>query len=312
MWQQQANGSLLNPQSGKVLDAAGGSSADGTQIQIWTGDGSPQQRWIQNGPGRVTLFFDGANLGAFQNSDGSAPSWPVSAGSAEVLGGDLRTKQTYGDFKLHAEFWLPNLPADVTGQQRANSGIYLQDRYEVQVLDTYGKSSLANNDCAAIYLKRAPSANAGTAPETWQTYDITFRAARWSGNTKVENARLTLVWNGQKVHDNIEIDGPTGAAPPRVRPSCRSACRTTATPAPTSATATSGSNPPDLSSLPGSTHHDRQFRLKSVHEKRFLQAELAIVLSLGVRIPVLKTAGTVPLALVRSAERLAECAVPSW
>ncbi len=160
--------------------------------------------------GRVTLF-DGANLGAFQNSDGSAPSWPVSAGSAEVLGGDLRTKQTYGDFKLHAEFWLPNLPADVTGQQRANSGIYLQDRYEVQVLDTYGKSSLANNDCAAIYLKRAPSANAGTAPETWQTYDITFRAARWSGNTKVENARLTLVWNGQKVHDNIEIDGPTGA-----------------------------------------------------------------------------------------------------
>ena len=71
-----------------------------------------------------------------------------------MLGGDIRTKQTYGDFKLHAEFWLPNLPADVTGQARANSGIYLQDRYELQVLDTYGKATLANDESAAIYLKR--------------------------------------------------------------------------------------------------------------------------------------------------------------
>jgi hypothetical protein len=80
----------------------------------------------------------------------------------------------------------------------------------VQVLDTYGKATLANNDSAAIYLKRAPSSNAGTAPETWQTYDITFRAARWSGTAKIENARVTVVWNGRTVHDNVEIDGPTG------------------------------------------------------------------------------------------------------
>jgi hypothetical protein len=134
----------------------------------------------------------------------------VSGGSAEVLGGDIRTKQAYGDFKLHAEFWLPNLPADVTGQARANSGIYLQDRYELQVLDTYGKATLANDDSAAIYQKRAPSANAGTAPETWQTYDVTFRAARWNGATKTENARVTVVWNGVTVHDNVAVDGPTG------------------------------------------------------------------------------------------------------
>ncbi|MFC7530924.1 family 16 glycoside hydrolase [Actinoplanes sp. GCM10030250] len=210
VWQQQANGSLLNPQSGKVLDVAGGSSADGTQIQIWDWADVAQQKWTHNGTSRVTLF-DGGQLGSFQNSDGSAPTWPISGGSAEVLGGDIRTKQAYGDFKLHVEFWLPNLPADVTGQTRANSGIYLQDRYELQVLDTYGKPTLANDECAAIYQKRAPSANAGTAPETWQTYDITFRAARWSGTTKTENARVTVVWNGQTVHDNITIDGPTGA-----------------------------------------------------------------------------------------------------
>jgi hypothetical protein len=209
IWRAQANGSLLNPQSGKVLDVAGGSSADGAAVQLWTWSDVAQQRWTHNGPSRVTLF-DGGTLNAFRNGDNSAVTWPIANGSAEVLGGDIRTKQTFGDFKLHAEFWLPNLPADVTGQARANSGIYLQDRYELQVLDSFGKASPANDDCAAIYQKATPTTNAATAPETWQTYDVTFRAARWNGTTKTENARVTVVWNGVTVHNNIAIDGPTG------------------------------------------------------------------------------------------------------
>ena len=128
----------------------------------------------------------------------------------EVLGGDIRTKQNFGDFKLHVEFWLPNFPPDVTGQRRANSGVYLQNRYEIQVLDTFGKPTLEQLDSASIYGKRAPDSNAGTAPETWQTYDITFRAARFNGSTKTENARVTVVWNGVTVHNNVAIDGPTG------------------------------------------------------------------------------------------------------
>jgi hypothetical protein len=113
------------------LDAAGGASADGTPVGIWEWADVAQQRWTHNAASRVRLF-DGGSLDAFQNADGTAPAWPVSDGSAEALGGDIRTKQTFGDFTLHAEFWLPNLPADVTGQARANSGVYLQDRYEVQ------------------------------------------------------------------------------------------------------------------------------------------------------------------------------------
>ncbi|HEU4423604.1 MAG TPA: DUF1080 domain-containing protein, partial [Pilimelia sp.] len=148
------------------------------------------------------------------HGNGSPATWPVSGGSAEVLGGDIQTRQSFGDFKLHVEFWLPNLPPDVTGQRRANSGVYLQNRYEIQVLDTFGKPTLDSTECASIYAKRAPDSNAGTAPETWQTYEITFRAARFNGSTKIENARVTVVWNGVTVHNNVAIDGPTGGGSP--------------------------------------------------------------------------------------------------
>ncbi len=129
----------------------------------------------------------------------------------EVAGGDLRTKQGFQDFRAHVEFWLPNLPPDVTGQDRANSGVYLQERYEVQILDSYDDTTLADNEAGAIYTKKAPDVNAATAPETWQTYDITFRAARYDASgAKTEDARVTVVWNGVTVHDDVAVDGPTG------------------------------------------------------------------------------------------------------
>ncbi|MEW2445776.1 family 16 glycoside hydrolase [Micromonospora marina] len=214
VWQPQADGSILNPQSGKVLDAAGGSTANGTQIHIWAYVGGANQHWIINGEGgtsRIQLF-DGDDLDAWQATGGGAATWPIANGSMESVGGDIRTKQSFGDFRMHVEWWQPDYPADVTGQARGNSGVYLQNRYEIQVLDSYGKSSLTNADAAAVYGKRAPDSNAATAPQTWQTYDITFRAARFdSAGNKTENARVTVVWNGVTVHDNVPIDGPTGA-----------------------------------------------------------------------------------------------------
>ncbi|MGW0435660.1 family 16 glycoside hydrolase [Micromonospora sp. NPDC003197] len=162
------------------------------------------------GPVR-TVLFDGTSLTNWRHTDGREAQWPVADGAAEVCCGDLRTKDSYGDFKLHVEFWLPNLPPDVTGQDRANSGVYLQERYEIQVLDSYGKNPLADNDAAAIYSKKAADSNAATAPETWQAYDITFRAARFdSAGVKIADARVTVVWNGTIVHDDVAIDGPTG------------------------------------------------------------------------------------------------------
>ncbi|TLW90431.1 DUF1080 domain-containing protein [Saccharomonospora piscinae] len=163
---------------------------------------------------RITLF-DGENRGAWQHLDGSTAQWPLVDGAMEVCCGDIRTEQAFEDFRLHVEFWLPEYPPDVTGQDRANSGVYLQERYEIQVLDSYGVDPLKTNDAASIYNEKAADVNAARPPETWQSYDITFRAARFddAGN-KVEDARVTVVWNGVTVHDDVAISGPTGAGAP--------------------------------------------------------------------------------------------------
>ncbi|MBU2665227.1 DUF1080 domain-containing protein [Actinoplanes bogorensis] len=163
-------------------------------------------------PGSRIVLFDGHGLDNWQHTDGRRPQWPVSGdGSTEVCCGDLRTLEAFGDYTLHVEFKVPLLPPDVTGQNRGNSGVYQQERYELQILDSYGDTTLANNEAGAIYTVKAPDVNAATAPETWQTYDIQFRAARYDeAGAKTANARITVVWNGQKVHDDIEIPNGTG------------------------------------------------------------------------------------------------------
>ncbi|MFJ3037484.1 family 16 glycoside hydrolase [Streptomyces tendae] len=163
---------------------------------------------------RVALF-DGtaASQEQWQHTDGRKVAWPLAEErSMEVCCGDIRTKDAYQDFRLHVEFRVPLLPDDVSGQDRGNSGIYLQDRYELQILDSYGDTTLDTNEAGAIYLKKAPDTNAATAPETWQTYDIVFRAARFDENgAKTADARVTVVWNGKTVHDDVALDGPTAA-----------------------------------------------------------------------------------------------------
>jgi hypothetical protein len=160
-------------------------------------------------------LFDGTadSQSQWQHTDGRKVGWPLTEEkSMEVCCGDIRSKDAYQDFSLHVEFRVPLLPPDVTGQDRGNSGIFLQDRYELQILDSYGDTSPDTNEAGAIYLKKAPDTNMATRPETWQTYDIVFRAARFddSGN-KTADARVTVVWNGKKVHDDLVLDGPTAS-----------------------------------------------------------------------------------------------------
>lgn len=160
----------------------------------------------------ATMLFDGRDLsGWLARKDGEA-KWKIKDGYMEVAPGtgDIYSKQEYGDFQLHVEFWLP-LMADKKGQARANSGVYLQGRYEVQVLDSYGLDS-QDNDCGGIYKIAKPLVNACHKPEQWQSYDIAFRAARFADGKLKETARATVFHNAVMIHNNIEIPIPTGGA----------------------------------------------------------------------------------------------------
>jgi hypothetical protein len=119
------------------------------------------------------------------------------------------SQQKFTDFELHVEFRTPFMPT-ATGQKRGNSGVYLQGRYEVQVLDSYGLEGL-DDECGGIYKVAAPLVNMCAPPLQWQTYDITFHAPRFDEDSnKTENARLTVLHNGVKIHNNLEVPGPTG------------------------------------------------------------------------------------------------------
>ncbi|UCC98442.1 MAG: DUF1080 domain-containing protein [Phycisphaerales bacterium] len=125
--------------------------------------------------------------------------------------GSIVTKREFTDFKLHLEFRTPFMP-DKSGQARGNSGVYLQGRYEVQILDSYGLEG-KDNECGGIYKVGPPLVNMCSPPMQWQTYDITFSAPRFDGaGAKTQDASATTVHNGVTIHDKIEIPKPTGGA----------------------------------------------------------------------------------------------------
>lgn len=157
-------------------------------------------------PKNALVLFDGTNLDGWVKRDGkSKPTWKLLEGGVmQVQGGDIMTKQKFdGSFQLHVEFRVPYMP-QAKGQGRGNSGVYLQGRYEVQILDSYGLES-KNNDCGAIYEVAAPRVNACKAPTVWQSYDIEFHSPKCDNGKKVAPARITVSQNGIKIHDNVAI-----------------------------------------------------------------------------------------------------------
>ncbi len=163
-------------------------------------------------PKPAKVLFDGKDLSQWLARKGGDANWTIKDGYMEVVPGtgDIYTKEVFTDFQLHVEFWLP-LMADQTGQARANSGVYLQGRYEIQVLDSFGLES-QDNDCGAIYKVAAPLVNACRKPEEWQSYDVAFRAARFDGDILKEKARVTVFHNDVLIHNNLEMPAPTGGA----------------------------------------------------------------------------------------------------
>jgi hypothetical protein len=161
-------------------------------------------------PEGAVVLFDGKSIDNWVKARAKEPekaAWKlVDGGAMQVNGtGDVKTKDTFGGhFKLHVEFRVPYMPK-ASGQGRGNSGVYVQGRYEVQVLDSYGLES-KNNDCGAIYGVSAPSVNACKAPTVWQSYDIEYWAPTCKDGKKSESARMTVFQNGVKIQDNVKIN----------------------------------------------------------------------------------------------------------
>ena len=161
-------------------------------------------------PSDAIVLFDGKDLSHWQSRSANGRPWKVENGYFEVAtgGGDLATKEKFGDVQLHVE-WAA--PAEVRGnsQNRGNSGVFLQGRYEVQVLDSFDNVTYADGQAGALYGQWPPLVNAVRKPGEWQTYDIVFEAPKLDGARVLKPAYMTVFLNGVLLHNRKELMGPT-------------------------------------------------------------------------------------------------------
>lgn len=161
-------------------------------------------------PSDAIVLFDGKNLDEWTGGEGGAPKWEVKDGIATVTkgGGDIKTKRTFADIQLHIE-WRAPAQIESEGQGRGNSGIFFQERYELQVLDSYESRTYSNGQAGAIYKQHAPLVNPQRAPGEWQVYDVVYTAPRFSEKgTVITPGYMTVFFNGVLIQNHAQILGP--------------------------------------------------------------------------------------------------------
>lgn len=216
-WDRKTKASLSGQRDGGQLLLEG----EGYHVAVY-----PREAVVEAPHGTATARL--TKINRVSRTQGAAPPWNASVlfdgrstrqlengkiTSEGLLDVGALTKLKVGDFHLHAEFRTPYMPRG-RGQGRGNSGIYIQQRYEVQVLDSFGLEGV-ENECGSLYRQKRPDVNMCLPPLSWQTYDIYFRAARWNAaGEKTAHARITVLHNGEPVQSNYEIVAKTGAGQP--------------------------------------------------------------------------------------------------
>ncbi len=149
---------------------------------------------------------------AWESVSGGENKWDIEDGVMTVKPGtkDIRTKSSYGDVQLHIEWRIPELDAKFIDQDRGNSGVFLQQFYEVQVLDSYTNKTYNNGQAGSLYKQHIPLVNATKPAMEWQSYDIIYTAPRFGKNdTVISQARMTVIHNGVLIQNNVALTGPT-------------------------------------------------------------------------------------------------------
>jgi hypothetical protein len=164
---------------------------DGTDLSNWESRwGEKESEWQINDDGSMTVVFDGS--------------------------GGIQTKEIFGSIQLHIE-WKTSEDLSYTNQQRSNSGVFLQGRYEIQILDSYDNQTYVNGQAGSVYKQYIPLVNSSRKPGEWQSYDIIFEAPEFdSEGEKVKSGYFTVFHNGILIHNHVEILGTTeNVGPPK-------------------------------------------------------------------------------------------------
>lgn len=197
-----------------LLPSCYGQITDPKATEVW----EPEPRVVTPGqgtkpPSDAIILFQGMNFSEWQSvKDSGDVKWYRNSDSSTTVlpgAGDIVTKRAFGDCQLHIEFRTPPVVKG-EGQGRGNSGIFLQDRYEVQVLDNYQNRTYSNGQAGSIYKQSIPLVNACRKPGEWQSYDILYTAPRFNADgVLITPARITVIQNGIVVQLNTEIKGTT-------------------------------------------------------------------------------------------------------
>jgi hypothetical protein len=181
------------------------------KTEVWEPEPKVVKTALGKAPSDAVILFAKDNLDGWVALKGDEAPWTVNGNVFTVKAGtgDIKTKQSFCDVQLHLEWRSPLPEANMDGQQRNNSGVFLQQRYEIQILDSYENRTYSNGQAGSVYKQTIPLANAMNPAGEWQFYDIIFKAPTFEGEKLLTPAFVTVLHNGVLVQNHTQIQGKT-------------------------------------------------------------------------------------------------------